>query len=168
VKARRAVLASIAVTTALLTACGGGRAAPEATTPGGSAPAAQKSLVHLDEQGVALGGYDPVAYQTYGKPVTGTPEHATQHAGATYWFSSTSHVTTFDGATHVPLYGGYCAYAASLNRLSPADPRAFAIHDGQLFVFTNVELRDLFAQDVAGNKAKADANWPGLVAKHGR
>jgi YHS domain-containing protein len=155
------------VTVVLLAACGGGRASSDATKPGG-APASQKSLVHLDAQGVALGGYDPVAYQTYGKPVTGTPEHATQHAGATYWFSSASHQTTFDGATHAPRYGGYCAYAASLNRLSPADPRAFAIHDGLLFVFTSAELRDLFAQDVAGNKAKADANWPGLVARHGR
>jgi hypothetical protein len=165
VKARYAILAAFVIVTPLA-ACGG-RASSEATTPGG-ATTTQKSLIHLNEQGVALGGYDPVAYQTYGKPVNGTPEHATQHVGATYWFSSASHLSTFVGATHAPLYGGYCAYAASMNRLSPADPRAFAIHDDQLFVFTNDELRDLFAQDVAGNKAKADANWPGLVAKHGR
>jgi YHS domain-containing protein len=144
-------------------ACGG-KSAPAPT----SAPS--KVLVLVDEQGVGLGGHDPVAYATDNAAVAGAPEHSSQHGGATYRFASAKHKATFEvaPATHAPQYGGYCAYAASMNRLSESDPKVFQIVDGQLLVFTNEDFKQQFNKDVAGNKAKADANWPGLVAKHGK
>lgn len=151
--------------------CGGGAAGTTTTTgPGGggsAAAAAAKVLVNVDAEGVGLGGYDPVAYRTFNKPVAGLPEHAKPHDGATYRFASSDNAAAFSGE-HAPAYGGYCAYAASQGRLSPADPLVFEIHEGQLLVFTNTEYKDLFDQDRAGNKAKADAAWPGLVAQHGK
>lgn len=151
---------------ALLAACGG--ASSTSSTTGPATQSTAKTLVNVDARGVGLGGFDPIAYGKFGKPVTGTPEHAAAHGGATYLFSSDEHKAAFDGAQHAPQYGGYCAYAASQNRLSPADPMVFELVDGKLLVFTNAELREKFLEDPAGNKAKADANWPGLVAKHGR
>ena len=99
--------------------------------------------------------------------MTGTPEYSIAYGGATYRFSSSGQRDTFDGPTHVPQYGGFCAYAASQGRLQPANPVVFEILDGKLLVFTNPELKDLFDKDPAGSKRKADENWPGLVAKHG-
>jgi hypothetical protein len=125
-------------------------------------------LVHVDADGVGLGGYDPLGYRKFGKPVGGLPEHTTKFGGATYKFSSADHVTEFTGAEHAPAYGGYCAYAASMGRLSEADPLVFELHEGKLLVFTNAEFHDLFMQDPAGAKAKADAAWPDLVAKNGK
>ena len=147
-------------------ACGGAK--PSSGTAVGGTAATAKVLVNVDAEGVGLGGYDPLAYRKFGKPVAGLPEHSSKHGGATYRFSSTDNVAGFNGAEHAPQYGGYCAYAASLGNLSPSNPLVFEIHDGQLLVFTNTEFRDLFDQDRAGNKAKADAAWPGLVAKHGK
>jgi YHS domain-containing protein len=105
-----------------------------------------------------------------GEPVAGVADHAASHGGATYWFASADAKATFDtdAAKHAPQFGGYCAFAAAQNRLSTADPKVFLIHEGQLLVFTNAEFKTSFEADPAGNKAKADANWPGLVAKHGK
>lgn len=152
----------------LVAACSG--SSKSSTTAGGGSAAqpAEKVLVHVDAEGVGLGGFDPLGYRKFNKPVAGLPEHTTKFAGATYKFSSAENVTGFTGADHAPAYGGYCAYAASMGRLSPADPLVFEIYEGKLLVFTNAEFRDLFKQDPAGTKAKADAAWPDLVVKHGK
>jgi hypothetical protein len=125
-------------------------------------------LVNVNAEGVALGGYDPMGYRTFDKPVTGLPEHTAKHGGATYHFSSADQLASFSGDDHAPRYGGYCAYAASQGRLSESNPAVFEIFDGRLLVFTSPEFRDLFDQDRAGNVAKADAAWPELVRKHGK
>lgn len=153
-----------------LVACGGGQTStPTGPTTGPTAPA-EKTLVLVDDRGVGLGGHDPVSYTKGDAPVAGSEQHASAHGGATYWFASAEDRAAFeaDRARFAPRYGGYCAFAASQNRLSEADPTVFQIVDGQLLVFTNAEYRALFDRDAAGNKTKADANWPGLVAKHGR
>ena len=146
-------------------ACGGSK--PAAPTP--TAPVA-KRLILVDADGVGLGGHDPVAYASDNAAVAGTAEHTSQHDGATYRFASADHKTAFDAAPakHAPQYGGYCAYAASMNRLSESDPKVFQIVDGQLLVFTNEDFKQKFNEDVPGNKAKADANWPGLVAANAK
>ena len=156
---------------AVLTACGGSPkpATTTTTTEPTTTAAAARVLVLVDDQGVGLRGHDPVAYTT-GTPAEGSASAASIHGGATYWFASPEHKATFDAdpAKHAPAYGGYCAYAASQNRLSESDPKVFKIVDGQLLMFTNAEFLRLFEEDPAAHKAKADANWPGLVAKHGR
>lgn len=149
-------------------ACGGGSPKPpeSPTTP----TATDRVLVNVDSEGVAIGGHDPVAYRTANAATPGTAAHASQHGGATYRFASAEHKATFDAdmANHAPQYGGYCAFAASQNRVSESDPTVFQIVDGKLLLFTDHEFHRLFNQDVAGNKAKADQNWPGLVAEHGK
>ncbi|MEJ7599475.1 MAG: YHS domain-containing (seleno)protein [Kofleriaceae bacterium] len=154
----------------LVAALGCGGAAKPAATPAGPIEPAARTLVNVDERGVGLGGHDPVAYVTDNAPVAGVTEHASQHAGASYQFATAEHKATFEAARnkHAPQYGGYCAFAASQNRLSPSDPKVFLVMDGQLLVFTNQDFLDQFNKDPAGNKAKADQHWPGLVAEHGK
>jgi hypothetical protein len=153
----------------VLAACGGSPKPTQPTDPNPPAATVEKTLVNVDASGVGLGGHDPVAYQA-GAPAMGTAENTAQHGGATYQFATAESKATFEGASaqHAPQYGGYCAFAASQNRLSPSDPKVFLMHDGQLLVFTNQDFLDQFQKDPAGNKQKADANWPGLVAQHGK
>lgn len=155
-----------ALAIALLAACGGSGKVPAGPTP----PPGDKVLVNVDADGVGLGGHDPISYTAEAGPVAGTAEHTAQHGGATYRFAAAASKTAFeaDAAKHAPRYGGYCAFAASQNRLSPSDPTVWQIVDGQLLVFTNADFKEQFNKDVAGNKAKADQNWPGLVAEHGK
>jgi len=142
----------------------------DATTTTTNPPAAKKRLVLVDGEGVGLGGHDPIAYTTDSAAVKGTAEQVSEHGGAKYRFASAEHKATFDAdkVARAPQYGGYCAYAASLNRVSEADPTVWQIVDGQLLVFTNKSYKLQFNADVPGNKAKADANWPGLVEKFGK
>jgi len=146
----------------VLIACGGAQPAPTAAPP--------RVLVNVDADGVGLGGNDPLGYVLDQAAVAGDAAQASAFGGATYHFASAEHKATFDAdrARYAPQFGGYCAFAASQNRLSPSDPEVFVIHGGQLLMFTNQDFLDQFNKDPAGNKQKADANWPGLVAKHGK
>jgi YHS domain-containing protein len=128
-----------------------------------------KSLVLKTKDGVAVLGYDPVAYFTDGKPAKGNPKFKSSYDGAIYHFASAEHKALFDGnpAKYAPAYGGYCGYAASINRLSPISPEWFQIEDGKLILQHNKKAFDLFNKDLKGNTLKADQHWPGLVAKNG-
>ena len=67
------------------------------------------SPVNADERGVAVKGYDVVAYFTAGEPVEGRSEIAFEWSGATWWFSNRKHLELFQGAPEkfAPQYGGY-------------------------------------------------------------
>ncbi len=144
-------------------------AAPVGAAPDQPAARSEKQLVLRDSEGVALSGYDPVAYFTDGKPVEGDADFETLRNGAIYRFASAEHKALFDAAPekYEPQYGGYCGYAASIDRLSPIDPAYWQIVDGRLVLQHNQKAFDLFNADLAANVAKADANWPGLVARNG-
>ncbi|HBS27943.1 MAG TPA: hypothetical protein DEB06_00490 [Phycisphaerales bacterium] len=129
----------------------------------------QKILLNLDREGVAIQGYDPVAYFTEGKPVMGDSKIRSSHGGGVYWFASVSNKAMFDAnpAKYEPQFGGWCAYAASINALSPIDPKYWEIVDGRLLLQHNQKAWDLWHKDASGNLVLADKNWPGLVAKNG-
>lgn len=135
-----------------------------------SALAADKSLLNLNKEGVAVQGYDPVAFFTVKAAVKGRPEFTSEFHGARYQFHSAKSKATFDGepSKYEPQFGGYCAYAVSKGKLADIDPEAFQIVDGRLLLQYSKGVREEFGKDVAGNLKKADANWPGLVEKKGR
>ena len=129
-----------------------------------------KTLLNLDRAGVAIQGYDPVAFFTDGKPVKGSDQFVSMHGGATYKFVSAEHKATFDKepAKYEPAFGGYCAYGVSRNRLVEIDVDAFQIVDGRLFLQYSKGVRNDFNKDQQGNLAKAEKNWVGLVEKKGK
>lgn len=134
-------------------------------------PVQTKFLVNVDDKGVALqGGHDPVAFFTDGKPVKGDAKYATAYKGAVYHFASAEHKKMFDAnpEKYVPQFGGYCGYAASINRVSQIDVNYFEIIDGRLVLQHNQKAWDLWHKDVPGNVKKADTNWPGLVETKGQ
>lgn len=129
----------------------------------------QKILLNLDKDGVAIQGYDPVAFFADSKPRMGDPKIRTTYGGAIYWFASTDHKAMFeaDPAKYEPQFGGWCAYAASIDTLSPIEPKYWEIVDGRLILQHNQRAWDLWHKDAGGNLVKADKNWPGLVEKNG-
>lgn len=128
-----------------------------------------KVLVLKNRSGLAIEGYDPVAYFTDNKPVKGNPRIQSEYEGANYCFASQDHKDSFDAnpAKFAPAYGGYCGYAASIDRLSPVSPEWFQIVDGKLILQHNKKAFDLFNKELAANVEKADQNWPGLVVRNG-
>jgi YHS domain-containing protein len=129
----------------------------------------QKVLVLKNKDGAAILGYDPVAYFTDGKALKGRPSIQAEYHGAKYYFASAEHKALFEvnPAKYAPAYGGYCGYAASINRLSPISPEWFQIIDGKLILQHNKKAYDKFNNDLGANVVKADANWPSLVARNG-
>ena len=114
--------------------------------------------------GVALDGYDPVAYFTDGKPVEGRAEIAHEWNGAVWRFSTAAHRDRFaaDPAKYAPQYGGFCAYAVSKGYTADIDPEAWMIVDGRLYLNYDLEVQKLWEQDVPGFIRRADENWPRL------
>ncbi|WP_323766719.1 YHS domain-containing (seleno)protein [Marinovum sp.] len=115
--------------------------------------------------GVAINGADPVAYVTTGAPVLAGGAIAAEWTGATWHFASAANRDAFVGdlARYAPRFGGYCAFAASRGYLAPTVPEAWTVHEGRLYLNANLRARELWLQDVPGNIAKGEANWPGIL-----
>ncbi|HEX9892762.1 MAG TPA: YHS domain-containing (seleno)protein [Gemmatimonadales bacterium] len=129
-----------------------------------------KVLVNTNQEGLALQGYDPVAFFTQNHPVVGLPEITAVHRGATYRFSSTEHRALFqqEPGKYEPAFGGFCAYAVSQGGTAPVDVSTFQILHGRLVLNKNPDVLELFNRDREERYRKAEANWPGIVEKKGR
>ena len=121
--------------------------------------------INVNRRGVAIGGYDPVAYFTVGEAVEGDQAITVEHEGATYRFSSTEHRDLFVAAPdqYLPEYGGWCAYAMASGSFARVDPEAWIIHDGRLFLNFSHRINRRFAGDLEGYIQSADAEWPGAT-----
>src|SRR5262245_122917 len=129
----------------------------------------QPILVNVDDHGVALGGNDPVAYFTEQRAVPGKPELQSTFDGAIYRFASPEDRAAFESAPekYVPAFGGFCAYAASIDKIAPVDVGVFQVVDGRLLLQHSPEAYRLFNEDTRGSLARADQNWPRLVGCKG-
>ncbi len=118
--------------------------------------------VNLDKAGLALRGFDPVGYFTAGKLVQGGKDFQSVWGGATYQFASAANQAAFDVAPdkYAPKYGGFCAYAASQGYKADADPAAWTIVDGKLYVNYNADVAKLWQSKQASFIPAADKNWP--------
>ena len=123
--------------------------------------------VNTSFAGLAIDGYDPVAYFTLSKPVKGTREFTFEFEGATYRFASAEHREQFAKAPakYVPQYGAFCAWAVSRGYTANTDPLAWRIVDGKLYLNYNASVQKQWEQDIPGNISKADTNWPALSRK---
>ena len=132
--------------------------------------AAQKRLLNLDDNGVALQGHDPVAFVIQNKPVKGIAGIQSTYNGAKYYFATLENKKKFEAepAKYEPQFGGYCAYGASKGKLFPIEVDAFLVVNGRLLMQYNTGARDKFNEDTQGNLKKADGNWPRLVEEKGR
>jgi YHS domain-containing protein len=129
-----------------------------------ASPALAVDPVYTSWRGLALSGYDPVAYFTDGKPVPGSASFTLEWMGATWRFASAEHRDAFaaNPALYAPQYGGYCAWAVSQDHTASSDPEAWKIVDGKLYLNYSRDVQKKWETDVQGNVRKADANWPGL------
>lgn len=127
--------------------------------------AAAKDAVYQSFFGAAIDGTDPVAYFTMGKPVEGSSEFAHEWNGATFHFSSAENRDLFaaDPEKYAPQYGGYCAWAVSQGYTASTDPEAWKIVDGKLYLNYSKSVQQTWEQDIPGNIAAGDGNWPKVL-----
>jgi hypothetical protein len=130
-----------------------------------AADAATKPVNASRLSGVAIHGYDTVAYHLEGKPLKGSDAFEHQWNGATWRFASAAHRDTFaaDPGKWAPAYGGWCAYGVSKGGTYDIDPAAWSIVDGRLYLNYDLDVRTTWLEDPGGYISKANANWTSMV-----
>ena len=128
-----------------------------------------KSAKHVNtENGIAIQGYDPVAYFSK-KAVKGDKKLSATYQGAVYYFSKIDNKKSFESnpSKYEPQYGGWCAFAmGDYGKKVEVDPETFKILDGKLYLFYNAYFNNTLKswnKDEKNLKAKADKNWSTLI-----
>ena len=118
-------------------------------------------------RGVALDGYDVVAYFTEGRPVKGTPDFAHTWEQTTWRFASAAHRDAFAAASerYAPQFGGFCAYGVSRGYAVDIDPNAWTVVNGRLYLNYSKSVQRTWDTDRATFIQRAEANWPAIAAK---
>ncbi len=128
----------------------------------------RKKHFNLSKKGLAIDGYDPVAYFRINKAVEGKKEFSVDHQGAVYYFSSMENKEAFtkNPSAYEPQYGGWCAYAMGKNGEKVSiDPETFKIINNKLYLFYNRFFNNTLTswnKDESNLKIKADLNWQKL------
>jgi hypothetical protein len=121
--------------------------------------------------GVAIMGYDTVAYFTEGRPMKGSEEFAYEWLGTPWHFANAKHRDMFaaDPTRYAPQYGGYCTMGIGFDGHAAENidfERAWRIIDGKLyFVYDPTYIEELDGPARDEWLAKAEANWPSVKAK---
>jgi YHS domain-containing protein len=113
-------------------------------------------------KGLAIEGYDPVAYFTHNQPVKGSTDFTFQWKGATWLFSSIENRDTFKKSPekYAPQYGGYCAWGMSEGYKAKVDPmNAWTLVDGKLYLNYNKSIKEKWLPEKEGRIKKADERW---------
>jgi YHS domain-containing protein len=124
-----------------------------------------KKNFNLSKSGLAIEGYDPVAYFTAQKAVEGKQDISLTTEGINYRFATTQNRDLFKAnpAKYQPQYGGWCAYAMGANgEKVEIDPETFKLVDGKLYLFYNKlfnNTKKSWNKDEKNLKSKADVNW---------
>ena len=117
---------------------------------------------YFEVDGVALRGYDPVAYFDVGQPTLGLPALSHTYKGSTFRFASEANLKKFvaDPEKYAPQFGGFCALGTANGYKVKTEPDAFKVVDGKLYFNYNRKVLELWTQDQAGYITRANKNWP--------
>lgn len=141
---------------ALMLAMADGRAPRAATT---------EHVVTDRHTGLALYGFDPVAYFTEGGPRTGQPDFEFAHAGVTWRFISEGNRDAFAAhpTVYAPAFGGHDPVAVAEGLPVTGHPSVWAVHGNRLFVFHSEANRARFLAEAGALGARAEASWPRVI-----
>ena len=117
-----------------------------------------------EKGGVAIDGYDAVAYFTLHKALIGSKDFTFTYHDSTFQFADAADRDAFaaDPARYAPQYSGFCTFGVSVDVKVPSNPAAFRIIGGKLYLNYDKATAVEFDKDVTGNLSKADHNWPAL------
>ncbi|MEM7224399.1 MAG: YHS domain-containing (seleno)protein [Pseudomonadota bacterium] len=117
--------------------------------------------------GLAVHGYDVVAYFTDGQPTVGRAKFSTVHNDATYRFASRANLEAFEDnpEAYLPQYGGFCAYGVAVGAKFDGDPQLWEIVDGKLYLNLNEEIQAIWEKDVPGYVEDANDHWKNIADK---
>ena len=135
-----------------------------AVWPASAADSQKADPVNHTRGGIAIQGFDPVAYFTDSKPMKGDAKFSYTWRGALWQFASAQHRDLFaqNPEKYAPQYGGYCAYGVSEGHTPDIDPEAWRIIEGKLYLNYSKGVQQLWLKEPEARIRRADQNWPNL------
>jgi hypothetical protein len=114
--------------------------------------------------GLAIEGFDPVAYFVDRHPVLGLPDFEAAEAGAVWRFHNEGNRASFIAHPEVygPQFGGYDPIDVARGVAFAGNPRFWIITGERLYLFGLEASRDAFAADPERYLQQANARWPQL------
>jgi hypothetical protein len=115
--------------------------------------------------GLAIRGYDPVAFYTDGKPIPGSPDVELHYAGVIWRFRNTGNREAFAARpdVYVPQFGGYDPIGVSRGVAVAGNPSLWLISGGRLFLFYDRRRLEMFTDDPARFIDEAERKWPDVL-----
>ncbi len=135
--------------------------------PATSRAAASERIVVDWHTGLAIDGYDPVAFFTDGKPIEGSADLELRYGGAVWRFANIGDRAAFAASpdVYMPQYGGYDPLGIAHGVAVAGNPNVWLIAGEKLFLFYDADRRDKFAADPDRITGSADRKWPSVLRR---
>lgn len=155
-KSRPLAAAIAAILGLLIAMCGSATLLHAATT---------ELVVANRHTGLAIDGFDPVAYFVDGEPALGRAEFEFRFAGATWRFRNPGNRAAFaaDPEVYMPCFGGHDPIAVARGVATPGHPALWAIVEQKLYLFFNAQARAVFAANPGQAIEAAERHWPEVL-----
>jgi hypothetical protein len=131
----------------------------------GSLAAATERIVTDWHTGLAIAGYDPVAFYTDGKPVLGNPDFEFAYGGAVWRFCNVGDREAFAARpdVYMPQFGGYDPLGVANGVAVAGNPSLWLITGGHLFLFYDRKRLETFSADSERITGAAERRWPQVL-----
>lgn len=126
--------------------------------------ATTEQIVNDRHTGLAIHGFDPVAYFIGGTATPGNDEFEHTFGGVAWRFCNEGNLAAFiaDPELYIPRFGGYDPVAVARGVAVPGDPRLWLMSEERLYLFFAPEARGAFASDAKRLSTTADRKWPAV------
>jgi len=137
---------------------------PVVGTPTATAAASERLVVDW-QSGLAISGYDPVAYFTDAAPALGSAELELSYGGAIWRFRNEGNRAAFRARpdVYMPRFGGYDPLGVAHGVAVAGNPMVWRISGERLFLFYDRARLRAFDADPARMTAAAERKWPGVL-----
>lgn len=126
-------------------------------------PASATERIVVDwHTGLAIDGYDPVAFYTDGKAAPGSADCELSYGGAVWRFRNIGNRAAFVARpdVYMPQFGGYDPVGVARGVAVPGSPALWTIVGERLFLFYDQAQREKFLADSPRFIAAAQRKWP--------
>jgi hypothetical protein len=132
--------------------------------PPGDAATTERIVVDPN-RGLALSGFDPVAYFTDAKPLLGREDMEYAFAGATFRFRNEGNRAAFaeNPEVYLPAFGGHDPVAVARGVATPGHPQIWLVSGERLYLFYNAQARKIFAAAPDVALAAAERKWSDVL-----
>lgn len=120
------------------------------------------AMTSSNASGIAIEGFDTVAYHKEGAVRKGIENFQVSWAGSTWHFTSLENRQAFSDnpEKYAPRFGGYDPFGMAMNGVAqPATPELWAINDGRLYLFYSGKTRTLWQENIQKNLKNANIQW---------